>query len=197
MLRIIQTACLLACLAAFPAAAEQAPPAAKSAAASNPVIVMETSLGPITIELDASRAPLTVKNFLDYADAGFYTGTVFHRVIPGFMIQAGGFTPDMRQKPTKAAIKNEAQNGLSNKRGTIAMARTPVVDSATSQFFINLKDNVLLDYGVRDYGYAVFGKVVAGMETVDKIAALKTGTRAGHQNVPLEPVIITGVARKN
>jgi len=162
----------------------------------NPVVVIATNLGNITVELDMERAPLSVKNFLGYVDSGFYTGTVFHRVIPGFMIQGGGLTSKMQQKTTKPPVKNEARNGLSNKRGTIAMARTSVVDSATSQFFINLKDNVLLDYGVRDYGYAVFGTVIAGMETVDTIARVRTGNRAGHHNVPLEPVIITGITRK-
>jgi len=184
---------LLALLAGMPARlwAEN-----KDQAATNPVFIITTNLGAITVELDRQKAPITVKNFIQYAEEGFYTGTVFHRVIPGFMIQGGGFTRDMQQKPTKTAIKNEAQNGLSNKRGTIAMARTSVVDSATSQFFINLADNVMLDHGVRDYGYAVFGKVVAGMETVDAIARVTTGIKSGHQNVPVEPVIITGIARK-
>jgi peptidyl-prolyl cis-trans isomerase A (cyclophilin A) len=165
-------------------------------APANPVIILSTNLGNITIELDQQKAPITVKNFMDYVESGFYTNTVFHRVIPGFMIQGGGFTQDMLQKPTKPAIKNEAKNGLSNKRGTIAMARTSVVDSATSQFFINLSDNVLLDHGVRDYGYAVFGKVIAGMETVDAIAKVKTATTSGHQNVPVEAVIIKDIKKK-
>lgn len=184
---------LLALLAGMPArlSAEN-----KDQAPTNPVFIITTNLGAITVELDPTKAPITVKNFIQYAEEGFYTGTVFHRVIPGFMIQGGGFTRDMLQKQPKTAIKNEAQNGLSNKRGTIAMARTSVVDSATSQFFINLADNVMLDHGVRDYGYAVFGKVVAGMETVDAIARVKTGIKSGHQNVPVEPVVITGIARK-
>ena len=130
-------------------------------APTNPVIILSTNLGNITVELDQQNAPITVKNFMNYVETGFYTNTVFHRVIPGFMIQGGGFTQNMQQKTTRPAIKNEAKNGLSNKRGTIAMARTSVVDSATSQFFINLSDNVLLDHGVRDYGYAVFGKVIS------------------------------------
>ena len=165
-------------------------------APANPVIILSTNLGNITIELDQQKAPVTVKNFMDYVESGFYTNTLFHRVIPGFMIQGGGFTQNMQQKPTKPAIKNEAKNGLSNKRGTIAMARTSVVDSATSQFFINLSDNVLLDHGVRDYGYAVFGQVIAGMETVDAIAKVKTATTSGHQNVPVEAIIITGISKK-
>lgn len=171
------------------AAKDEQPPA-------NPVIILSTNLGNITIELDQQKAPITVKNFMHYVDTGFYTNTVFHRVIPGFMIQGGGFTQTMQQKPTGTAIKNEAQNGLSNKRGTIAMARTSVIDSATSQFFINLSDNVLLDHGVRDYGYAVFGKVIGGMEIVDAIARVKTANASGHQNVPVEAVIITGIIKK-
>jgi cyclophilin family peptidyl-prolyl cis-trans isomerase len=184
---------LVALLAGMPArlAAESKDPAPP-----NPVYIITTSMGAVTVELDRTKAPLTVENFIRYAETGLYTGTVFHRVIPGFMIQGGGFTRDMQQKPTQPAIKNESQNGLSNRRGTIAMARTSVVDSATSQFFINLADNVLLDHGVRDYGYAVFGKVIAGMETVDEIARVKTGSRSGHQNVPIEPVVITGITKK-
>jgi peptidyl-prolyl cis-trans isomerase A (cyclophilin A) len=158
--------------------------------------VLSTNQGEITIELNQAKAPVSVKNFLDYADAGFYTNTILHRVIPGFMIQGGGFTLKMQKKPTKAPIKNEAQNGLSNKRGTIAMARTSVVDSATSQFFINLSDNTFLDHGVRDFGYAVFGKVISGMDIVDKIGRVKTARAAGHSNVPVDPVIIKSVTRK-
>ena len=157
---------------------------------------IETSMGSITVELDDAKAPVTVKNFLDYAKSGHYDGTIFHRVIDGFMIQGGGFTPAMDQKPTRAPIKNEASNGLSNKRGTIAMARTMVVDSATSQFFINLVDNGFLDYkgpDPRTYGYAVFGKVTDGMDVVDKIAKVKTGFAGPHQNVPEEPILIKKV----
>ena len=162
----------------------------------NPIVVLSTNLGDITIELYQAKAPISVKNFLDYAESGFYTGTVFHRVIAGFMIQGGGMTQDMTKKTTRPAIKNEAKNGLSNKRGTLAMARTQVVDSATAQFFINVSDNSFLDHGVRDYGYAVFGNVIDGMETVEKIARTKTGSKAGQQSVPLQPVIITGITRK-
>jgi len=162
----------------------------------NTEVVFSTNQGDFTIELYADKAPITVKNFLAYVDEGFFSDTIFHRVIPGFMIQGGGFKKDMSQKPTKAPIKNEADNGLRNSRGTLAMARTGVVDSATAQFFINLTDNSFLDHGVRDFGYAVFGKVVSGMDVVDKIAAVKTATTGGHQNVPVEPVIVTGAKRK-
>ena len=148
------------------------------------------------MELDDAKAPITVKNFIDYAQAGHYDGTIFHRVIDGFMIQGGGFTKDMNQKETRAPIKNEAANGLKNARGTLAMARTMIVDSATSQFFINLVDNEFLDYRGPDprmFGYAVFGKVTDGMEVVDRIAKVKTGFAGPHQNVPEEPVIIRKV----
>ena len=157
---------------------------------------IETSMGSITLELDDAKAPITVKNFIDYAKAGHYDGTIFHRVIDGFMIQGGGFTKAMDQKPTKAPIKNEAANGLLNKRGTIAMARTMVVDSATSQFFINLVDNDFLNFRAptpQFFGYAVFGKVTDGMDVVDKIAKVKTGNSGMHQNVPEEPVVIKKV----
>jgi peptidyl-prolyl cis-trans isomerase A (cyclophilin A) len=158
----------------------------------NPRVLMQTSLGDIELELNAAKAPVSVENFLGYVNSGFYTNTVFHRVISGFMIQGGGFTRDMVQKPAKAPIKNEAGNGLSNKRGTLAYARTNVVNSATSQFFINHKDNAFLDH--RDetdagFGYAVFGKVLKGMDVVDKIAAVQTGA----QDVPVTPVIILSV----
>ena len=157
---------------------------------------IETSMGSITLELDDAKAPVTVKNFIGYAKAGHYDGTIFHRVIDGFMIQGGGFTPAMEQKKTRDPIKNEATNGLSNARGTIAMARTSVVDSATSQFFINLVDNAFLNFRAptpQYYGYAVFGKVTEGMDVVDKIAKVKTGFAGPHQNVPEEPVIIRKV----
>lgn len=162
-------------------------------------VVIETSKGPITAELFPDKAPATVANFLAYADAGFYDGTIFHRVIDNFMIQGGGFTPDMTQKPTGRPVKNEAENGLSNKRGTLAMARTMVVDSATSQFFINLVDNGFLDFKSRTdsgFGYCVFGRVTAGMEAVDAIAKVPTGFSGRHQNVPSEPVLIKSVRRR-
>ena len=157
---------------------------------------IETSMGTITVELDDAKAPVTVMNFIEYVKSGHYDGTIFHRVIDGFMIQGGGFTKDMNQKETRAPIKNEAANGLKNARGTLAMARTMVVDSATSQFFINLVDNDFLDYRGPDprmFGYAVFGKVTDGMEVVDRIAKVKTGFAGPHQNVPEEPVIIRKV----
>lgn len=159
-------------------------------AAENPRVLLTTSLGEIELELEAEKAPISVENFLGYVDSGFYDGTVFHRVIPGFMIQGGGFGEGLNQKPTKAPIKNEADNGLHNVRGTVAMARTQNVNSATSQFFINHRDNDFLDHGSRDFGYAVFAKVVRGMEVVDQIAQVPTGNRAMMQNVPLTPVKI-------
>ncbi len=159
-------------------------------AAENPRVLLNTSLGEIELELEAEKAPISVENFIAYVDSGFYDGTVFHRVIPGFMIQGGGFGEGLNQKPTKAPIKNEADNGLHNVRGTVAMARTQNVNSATSQFFINHRDNDFLDHGSRDFGYAVFGKVVRGMEVVDQIAQVPTGNRAMMQNVPLTPVKI-------
>ncbi len=159
-------------------------------------VELTTTLGSFTIELYPEKAPITVENFLAYADAGFYDGTVFHRVIPRFMIQGGGFTGDMKEKEARSPIKNEAMNGLKNKRGTLAMARTRDINSATSQFFINLKHSEFLDYGERDFGYAVFGKVAQGMEVVDKIAAVATGNRGMQQNVPVEAVVIESVRRK-
>ena len=159
-----------------------------------PSVEMQTSMGSIVIELDGDKAPLTVKNFLQYANDGFYNGTVFHRVIEGFMIQGGGFTKDMGEKPTGAQIPNEAKNGLKNQRGTIAMARRAEPHSATAQFFINHKDNTPLDYPSRDgWGYAVFGKVTQGLDVVDKIAKVATGNRGMFQDVPVEPVVIQSV----
>jgi peptidyl-prolyl cis-trans isomerase A (cyclophilin A) len=166
------------------------------AATANPQVVVETSLGTIRLELFSKEAPLSVKNFLDYAADKHYDGTIFHRVIPGFMIQGGGFTADLAQKATKAPIKNEAANGLKNKRGTVAMARTQVVDSASSQFYINVVDNGFLDHrdnSMQGFGYAVFGKVVAGMEVADAIAGVKTGMQKGFRDVPLTPVVIKSV----
>lgn len=165
----------------------------------NPVVVMETNKGTIKIELWADEAPITVENFLRYTDGGFYDGLIFHRVIDGFMIQGGGFDPDMVQKSTFDPIKNEATNGESNDRGTLAMARTNVVDSATSQFFINLVDNDFLNHTSetpRGYGYAVFGEVIEGMDVVDTIAKVQTGNVRGYGDVPTEPVIINSVSRE-
>jgi peptidyl-prolyl cis-trans isomerase A (cyclophilin A) len=154
------------------------------------VVIFETSLGDIRIELMTEEAPVTTENFRRYVQEGFYDDTIFHRVIPGFVIQGGGHTEDMSRKPTRDPITNEADNGVKNLRGTLSMARTQDRDSATSQFFINLKDNAFLDHGSRDFGYAVFAKVADGMDVVDKIAAVETGNRAGHSDVPLEPVKI-------
>ncbi len=159
------------------------------------MVVIETTKGTITIELDTEHAPISVENFLAYVDAGHFDRTLFHRVIPGFMIQGGGFTESMEVKPTREPIKNEADNGLKNERGTLAMARTSDINSATSQFFINLADNDFLDHGARDFGYAVFGRVTEGMDVVDDIAQVATGRRGGHQDVPLEPVVILSAKR--
>lgn len=158
---------------------------------------IETTKGTITLELNAAKAPATVENFARYAREGHYDGTIFHRVIDGFMIQGGGFTKDMNQKPTHEPIRNEAMNGLKNVRGSIAMARTNVVDSATSQFFINLVDNPFLDFTMptmRGFGYAVFGNVVDGMDVVDEIAKVKTGTVGYYENVPEETILIKHVS---
>jgi cyclophilin family peptidyl-prolyl cis-trans isomerase len=162
----------------------------------NPMVLISTSMGDIKVELNEEKAPLTVKNFLSYVNDKFYDGTTFHRVIPDFMIQGGGMDKDMKEKPTKPAVKNEAGNGLKNEVGTIAMARTNVVDSATSQFFINVKDNEFLnhrDQSPAGFGYTVFGKVVSGIDVVQKIAHVPTATKGPHQNVPVEPVIIKSV----
>jgi len=156
-------------------------------------VKLTTSMGPITIELDKTKAPVSVENFVKYVESGHYNGTIFHRVIDGFMIQGGGFDKDMRQKATNAPIKNEADNGLKNDKYTVAMARTQVPDSATAQFFINVKDNAFLNHtakNVQGWGYAVFGKVVEGQDTVDKIRKVPTGTARGMGDVPLEPVTI-------
>lgn len=163
--------------------------------AANPEVIMETSEGNIHIELFEDKAPISVENFKKYVNKGHYNGTIFHRVIKDFMIQGGGFDKDMKQKPTEEGIKNEATNGLSNERGTLAMARTQLVDSATSQFFINTVNNSgQLDYqNPRNYGYAVFGKVIEGMPVVDKIRNVSTSTNGFHRDVPVKPVIIKKV----
>ena len=161
-------------------------------------VKLTTSMGPIVIELDSAKAPVSADNFLKYVDAGHYDGTIFHRVIDGFMVQGGGFTKDMKQKPVGAPIKNEGANGLKNDNYTVAMARTNVRDSATSQFFINVKDNAFLDYSgesQQGWGYAVFGKVVEGRDTVDKIKKVATGNAGGHQNVPTQAVVIEKAER--
>ena len=162
-----------------------------------PTVQLQTNKGSITIELDAENAPISTENFLNYVREGFYQQTIFHRVIPNFMIQGGGFTPQMAQKKTGAEIKNEADNGLKNVRGSIAMARTQVVDSATCQFFINLADNDFLNHqgkSANAYGYAVFGQVSEGMDVVDEIAKVGTGSYGPHQDVPKEPVIIENIS---
>ena len=159
-------------------------------------ILMTTTLGPMTLELDADNAPNTVENFLSYVSNSFYDGTIFHRVINNFMVQGGGFTADMEQKATQAPIENEANNGLKNARGTIAMARTQDPHSATAQFFINVQDNDFLNHtgeNMQGWGYAVFGKVTDGEDVLDKIRCVQTGSQAGHQDVPVEPIIIESV----
>ena len=168
-----------------------------TAADKNPTVLVETSMGNIKIELYPDKAPTTVKNFLDYVDAKFYDGVIFHRVIPNFMIQGGGMEPGMKEKKTKDPIKNESANGLKNERGTIAMARTSEPDSATAQFFINHKDNGFLDKSsARDgVGYCVFGKVVEGTDVLDKIAKVKTTTKGPHGDVPVEDIVIKAVRR--
>jgi len=187
----MQTFALVLVLAQAPAAAPPAAPASPS----GPVVALEVfsgqaKLGTILIALDREKAPISVDNFLKYVRAGHYDGTIFHRVIPGFMVQGGGYTPDMTENPTRPPIKNEARNGRRNSRGTVAMARTSAPDSATSQFFINVKDNHALDYGIRGAGYAVFGEVLEGMEVVDRIVAVPTTSRGGHQDVPTTAVVI-------
>ena len=175
----------------------QAP--APEPAPGNPVVVVSTSLGDITIELFKDRAPVSTANFLQYVQDGFYPGTVFHRVKAGFMIQGGGYTETLAEKPTRAPIQNEATNGLRNTRGTVAMARTRQLRSATSQFYINVADNRMLDhagYSPDDFGYAVFGRVLAGMDVVDRIAAVKTAASAGMDDVPIEPIKIKEVTVK-
>ena len=157
------------------------------------MITIKTNRGDISVELFDEKAPITCENFRQYIADGHYAGTIFHRVIPNFMIQGGGMDESMASKPTRDPIKNEADNGESNARGTLAMARTGVVDSATSQFFINLRDNDFLNHGTRDFGYAVFGRVSGGMDVVDAIAGVETGNRAGHQDVPVEAVEIIEV----
>ncbi len=182
---------LCACLAAaLPAAANAAPQSKQG----NPMVTMTTNYGTVQIEIFEDQAPGTARNFLDYVRDGFYDGLIFHRVIPNFMIQGGGFEPGMKQKSNKAPIQNEADNGLKNTRGTLSMARTGDPHSATSQFFINLKDNDFLDHtgkNARGWGYAVFGQVVSGMEVVDQIAAVETGSSGPYQDVPRADVVIT------
>jgi cyclophilin family peptidyl-prolyl cis-trans isomerase len=191
---------LLAAVLALLQAPAPAPAPVPDPAPGNPVAVISTTLGDITVELFKDKAPVSTENFLQYAADGFYIGTVFHRVVPGFMIQGGGFTAAMEEKPTRPPIRNEATNGLHNVRGTLAMARTQSLRSATSQFFINVADNrIKLDhkgYSPEDFGYAVFGRVLSGMEVVDKIAATPTRRAGPHEAVPVEPVVIHSVKVK-
>jgi cyclophilin family peptidyl-prolyl cis-trans isomerase len=169
------------------------------AAAANPQVVVDTSLGSFTIELFQDKAPVSVENFLQYVREGFYAGTIFHRVVAGYVVQGGGYTPDLSEKPTRPPIQNEATNGLSNQRGTVAMARTRTVRSGTSQFFVNVVDNRRLDhtgYAPDDFGYAVFGRVVEGMDVVDRISKVPTTIKDGMESVPIDPVIIKGITVK-
>jgi peptidyl-prolyl cis-trans isomerase A (cyclophilin A) len=159
------------------------------------MVIFETSHGNFTVELFPEEAPITVENFLRYVDDGHFDGTIFHRIVPGFVIQGGGLTSEFGNKETRKPISNEAKNGLKNTRGNLSMARTSDINSATSQFFVNLADNAFLDHGPRDYGYAVFGRIRDGMDVIDKIAAVRTGTRKGYQDAPLEDVVITSAKR--
>lgn len=183
--RIAGTAAVLT-LGAVALSAQAPAPAAKP----NPRVTLDTSKGTIVVELFPDKAPLTVANFLQYVKSGFYNGVIFHRVMPDFMIQTGGFTPDMTQKPTKGQISNESKNGLSNERGTLAMARLSGPHTASSQFYINLKANRSLDHSPRGWGYTVFGTVVEGMDVVDSIATVRTTTKGPHSDVPVEAIII-------
>ncbi len=159
------------------------------------LIRFETSHGGFSVELFPKEAPVTVENFLAYVEEGFFDGTIFHRIVPGFVIQGGGLDKEFQNKQTRAPIRNEAKNGLKNTRGTLSMARTSVVDSATSQFFVNLADNAFLDHSSRDFGYAVFGRVTEGMDVIDKIAGVATGRRKGYQDAPMEDVVIVSARR--
>jgi cyclophilin family peptidyl-prolyl cis-trans isomerase len=185
-MRRILASLLLTAASLTAAAAGPAP----SPAAAGPVVVLETSMGNIKIALQQDKSPISVANFLEYVKAGHYNGTIFHRVIPGFMIQGGGMDATMTERPTRKPIRNEAKNGLRNSRGTVAMARTNDPDSATAQFFISVKDNHPLDYGIGGAGYAVFGEVIEGMDVVDKIAAVPTTRKSGHDDVPVTAVVL-------
>jgi cyclophilin family peptidyl-prolyl cis-trans isomerase len=194
---------LLLVLALFQSPVAQAPPSQAPIPPSNPanpIVVVETSLGDIVIELRQDRAPASVANFLEYADAGFYDGLLFHRVLKGFMIQGGGYTPDLERREGRAPIRNEAGNGLRNVRGSVAMARASAIRSSTSEFFINLADNTQLNHrGLLPgaYGYAVFGQVLDGMDVVDRIAAVEVVERGGHEAVPVDAVVIKSIRRKS
>ena len=196
-MRAIITGCLVALAVSVGlASAQEADRAGEPR--ENPMITIKTSKGDVQVELFEQEAPETVANFLQYVDDGFFSGTIFHRVIPGFMVQGGGLDQDLRQKETRAPVRNEAANGLKNERGTLAMARTQVVDSATSQFFINLVDNDFLNHtrpDPRGFGYCVFGRVVEGLDVVDAIAQVRTASKGPHETVPVEPVEILEVVR--
>ena len=185
---------LLGILLQVPAAGQAAQPAP-----GNPVVTIDTSLGSITIELFEQQAPVSVENFLQYIKEDFYPGTIFHRVVPGYVIQGGGYTAELAEKRTHPPIQNEATNGLRNQRGTVAMARTRALRSGTSQFYINLADNQALDhhsYAPEEFGYAVFGRVIAGMDVVDRIGAVPTAVKDGMENVPVTPIVIKGITVK-
>jgi cyclophilin family peptidyl-prolyl cis-trans isomerase len=191
---MLTTALLLLALQA-PAPVAAQPPAAPLTPP-DPVVIVDTTAGAITIQLYADKAPDSVRNFLEYVRDGFYSGTIFHRVVPGYVIQGGGYTPELVEKSTRPPVRNEATNGLANARGTVAMARMSAVRSATSQFFINLANNSRLDhrgFSPDDYGYAVFGRVISGMDVVDRIAAMPTGSREGMDDVPVTPVVIKSI----
>jgi|SRR5690606_775763 len=196
MLKAIRTLFLMLLCLPFAVHAQESAQTPKETATTPPQVILETNLGDITIELYPEQAPVTVANFLEYVDAGFYNETIFHRVIAGFMIQGGGMTADFTRKATQAPIVNESHNGLRNQRGTIAMARTNAPHSATSQFFINLVNNVSLDSRPGSPGYAVFGKIVSGMDVVDRIATVNTGRKFGHADVPLTDIVIKKAKRQ-
>jgi len=192
----LMLACLALVVALLQAPAQEAPPTLQPSHPDNPIVVLETSLGDVVIELRRDRAPASVDNFLAYARSGFYDGTIFHRVIRGFMVQGGSLTPDLVAKPTRPPVRNEATNGLRNLRGTVAMARSAAVRSATAGFFINVEDNSQLNHkGLlpSDYGYAVFGRVLSGMDVVDRIAGMKVRRVGEHEAVPFEPIVIERV----
>jgi peptidyl-prolyl cis-trans isomerase A (cyclophilin A) len=187
---------LVFALCAFVASLSWVGPVSAQEKSGNPMVLVKTSMGSFKIELYPKEAPITVANFLNYVDKKFYDGTTFHRIVPGFVIQGGGFDKNMMKKETLAPIKNEATNGLKNLKGTLSMARTNEVNSATSQFFVNLKDNAALDHASdAQYGYAVFGKVVQGLDVIEKIAAVPTTTKGPYQGVPVKPVIIESMTR--
>jgi cyclophilin family peptidyl-prolyl cis-trans isomerase len=191
---MINLALLLGILLQAPASGQPQPPAA-----ANPVATIDTSVGAIRIELFADKAPVSVENFLQDVQDNFYTGTIFHRVVPGYVVQGGGYSPELAEKATRAPIQNEATNGIRNQRGTVAMARTRALRSATSQFYINLSDNPKLDhysYAPDEFGYAVFGRVIEGMDVADRIGAVPTATKDGMENVPVTPVVIKGITVK-